>query len=79
MNEVRWERMFPGQLEASFAQCPLVYFTYGMCEPHGPHCGVGLDGLKAHAIGGERQTPPSIWAEAFGLRGTDGRGCWIEG
>ena len=50
MKEVRWERMFPDQLESAFAQCPLVYFTYGLCEPHGPHNAVGLDELKAHAI-----------------------------
>ena len=42
--------MFPDQLEAAFASCPVVYFPYGMCEPHGPHCAVGLDGLKAHGL-----------------------------
>jgi creatinine amidohydrolase len=42
--------MFPDQLEAAFAACPLVYFPYGLCEPHGPHNAVGLDGLKVHAI-----------------------------
>ena len=36
MNEVRWERMFPDQLEEAFEKCPLVYFTYRLCEPHGP-------------------------------------------
>lgn len=50
MPEVRWERMFPDQLEARFAECPVVYLTYGLCEPHGPHCATGLDALKAHAI-----------------------------
>jgi creatinine amidohydrolase len=49
-REVRWERMFPDELERAFADCPLVYFPYGLCEPHGPHSVVGLDGLKAHAI-----------------------------
>ena len=48
--EVRWERMFPHQLEAAFAACPAVYFPYGLCEPHGPHSAVGLDALKAHGI-----------------------------
>ena len=50
MREVRWERMFRDELEAAFAACPLVYFPYGLCEPHGPQCAVGLDSLKAHAI-----------------------------
>jgi creatinine amidohydrolase len=49
-NEVRWERMFPDQLEQAFQECPLVYFTYGLCEPHGPQNAIGLDALKAHAI-----------------------------
>jgi creatinine amidohydrolase len=50
MPEVRWERMFPDQLEAAFAACPVVYFAYGLCEPHGPQNAVGLDSIKAHAI-----------------------------
>ena len=50
MREVRWERMFRDELEEAFAECPLVYFTYGLCEPHGPQNAVGLDALKAHAI-----------------------------
>lgn len=49
-REVRWERMLPHELEAAFAACPGVYFTYGLCEPHGPHCALGLDGLKAHGL-----------------------------
>ena len=49
-REVRWERMFPDQLELAFQECPLVYFTYGLCEPHGPQNTLGLDALKAHAI-----------------------------
>lgn len=68
MREVRWERMFPDELEAAFAACPVVYFTYGLCEPHGPQSAVGLDGLKAHAIACEaaRQhggivAPPHWW------------------
>lgn len=68
MREVRWERMFPDQLEAAFTDCPLVWFTYGLCEPHGPHNAVGLDSLKAHAIAcaaarthGGIVAPPDYW------------------
>jgi creatinine amidohydrolase len=50
MQEVRWERMFPDQLEVALAACPVVYFAYGLCEPHGPQNTLGLDALKAHAI-----------------------------
>jgi len=50
MREVRWERMFQDELEHAFQECPVVYFTYGLCEPHGPQNALGLDELKAHAI-----------------------------
>jgi creatinine amidohydrolase/Fe(II)-dependent formamide hydrolase-like protein len=49
-EEVRWERMFPDQLERRFADWPVLYQTYGLCEPHGPQNAVGLDALKAHGI-----------------------------
>jgi creatinine amidohydrolase len=42
--------MFPHELEAAFAACPAVWFAYGLCEPHGPHCALGLDALKAHGL-----------------------------
>jgi len=50
MREVQWERMFPDELEMAFQACPVVYFTYGLCEPHGPQNTLGLDEIKAHAI-----------------------------
>jgi creatinine amidohydrolase len=68
MAEVQWERMFPDQLEAAIAACPVVYFAYGLCEPHGPQNAVGLDALKAHAIccraahaHGGIVAPPDYW------------------
>lgn len=68
MSEVRWERMFPDQLEAAIEACPVVYFAYGLCEPHGPQNAVGLDALKAHAIccraaeaHGGIVAPPDYW------------------
>ena len=68
MHEVRWERMFPDQLDAAFVACPAVYLTYGLCEPHGPHNALGLDGLKAHGLaceaarlGGGIVAPPDWW------------------
>jgi creatinine amidohydrolase len=50
MREVQWELMFLDELERAFAACPVVYFTYGLCEPHGPQNALGLDEIKAHAI-----------------------------
>ena len=47
MREVRWERMFPDQLEAESTRIPAVYYSYGLCEPHGPQNALGLDGIKA--------------------------------
>jgi len=68
MREVRWERMFPDELETAFAECPVAYFPYGLCEPHGPQCAVGLDALKAHGIAcaaarehGGIVAPPDYW------------------
>ena len=67
-DEVRWERMFPDQLEAAFARWPLLYLPYGLCEPHGPQCTLGLDALKAHALcvraarqAGGIVAPPDYW------------------
>lgn len=66
--EVRWERMFPEELEAAIEARAVVYFAYGMCEPHGPHCALGLDGLKAHGLvvkaakeHGGIVAPPDYW------------------
>ncbi len=60
--------MFPDQLEAAFAACPVVYFPYGLCEPHGPHAALGLDALKAHGLAvraarehGGIVAPPCYW------------------
>jgi len=60
--------MFPDELEQAHAACPLVYFTYGLCEPHGPQNAVGLDALKAHALAcaaarahGGIVAPPDYW------------------
>lgn len=68
MREVRWERMFPDELEAAFEACPVVYLSHGLCEPHGPQNTLGLDALKAHAIccraahaHGGIVAPPDYW------------------
>jgi creatinine amidohydrolase len=81
MREVRWERMFPDELEAAFVACPVVYFAYGLCEPHGPQNAVGLDALKAHALAcaaarehGGIVAPPDYWhIHEIGLYA-----CWAE-
>ena len=81
MREVRWERMFPDQLEQAFAEFPLVYFTYGLCEPHGPQNAVGLDSLKAHGIAcatarefGGIVAPPDFWH----IHELSGYAAWSE-
>lgn len=68
MKNVQWELMFPDELEQAFLEMPVVYFTYGLCEPHGPQNAVGLDELKAHAIAvraaqqhGGIVAPPDYW------------------
>jgi creatinine amidohydrolase len=60
--------MFPDELEAAFQEAPVVYLPYGICEPHGPHSVLGLDGIKAHGIccatartHGGIVAPPDYW------------------
>ena len=67
-REVRWERMFPDELEEAIRECPIIYLPYGLCEPHGPQNALGMDGLRAHAISciaarehGGIVAPPSFW------------------
>jgi len=38
--------MFPDELEAAFAEFPIVYLPYGLCEPHGPHNALGCDAIR---------------------------------
>ncbi len=68
MREVQWEQMFPDELEKAFQDCPVVYLTYGLCEPHGPQNALGLDAIKAHEIAclaarkhGGIVAPPDYW------------------
>jgi creatinine amidohydrolase len=82
MREVRWERMFPDELEQAFAACPIAYFPYGLCEPHGPQNTLGLDALKAHAIccasarvHGGIVAPPDYWH----VHELGGYAVWAEG
>ena len=81
MSKVRWEEMFPDELEGAFQKCPLVYFTYGLCEPHGPQNALGLDELKAHAIAcraaeahGGIVAPPDYWH----IHENGGFGVWAH-
>ena len=82
MREVRWERMFPDELEAAYRDCPLVYFPYGLCEPHGPQNALGLDALKVHAIAckaarahGGIVAPVDYWH----IHGQSGYASWAAG
>lgn len=66
--KVCWEEMFPDELDRALAERPVVYLTYGLCEPHGMHNAVGLDALKAHGIAqlaakahGGIVAPPFFW------------------
>jgi creatinine amidohydrolase len=40
--------MFPDELETAFAECPVAWLPYGLCEPHGPQNAVGMDAIRAH-------------------------------
>ena len=80
-TEVRWERMFPDELEAAFDRRPIVYLPYGLCEPHGPLNAVGMDALRAHSTSGlaaERHggivTPANYWH----IHEQGGYGTWAH-
>lgn len=67
-REVRWERMFPDELEAAFDEYPIIYLPYGLCEPHGPQNAMGMDALRAHSAAcltaheyGGIVAPPFYW------------------
>ncbi len=67
-REVRWERMFPDELEAAFEARPVAYVPYGLCEPHGPQSAVGMDAIRAHSVlcmvarrFGGIVAPPEYW------------------
>ncbi len=89
--KVRWEEMFPDELDAALARRPVVYLTYGLCEPHGLHNAVGLDALKAHALAclaaeehGGIVAQPFFWHvheagyhAAWGARAIGDRNPWL--
>lgn len=67
-SEVQWEKMFPDELDDALTRYPVVYLTYGLCEPHGLYNAVGLDALKAHGLAcraavahGGIVAPPFYW------------------
>lgn len=67
-REVRWERMFPNELDAALEACPVAYVPYGLCEPHGPQNALGMDALRAHGaacaaarLGGGIVAPVNYW------------------
>jgi creatinine amidohydrolase len=50
VRKVRWEEMLRDEMRAAIVERPLCYLAYGLCEPHGLHNALGLDGLKAQAL-----------------------------
>ena len=66
--KVKWEEMFPDEMECAIDEHPLLYLPYGMCEPHGFHNALGLDGIKCYEIcvraaqeGGGVVAPLTMW------------------
>src|SRR5579864_7160933 len=54
-REVRWERMFPDELEAAFAACPVLYLPHGICVRAAREYGgivAPADYWHIHEIGG---------------------------
>ncbi|GEM_PF-2181950 len=64
--KVQWEEMFPDELDAALARCPVGYLPLGLCEPHGLHNALGLDALKAPAQPASRTPGNPLGALTFG-------------
>ena len=69
MRKVKLEELFPDEVRAALAERPLAYVPIGQLERHGPHCAIGLDGLKAHELcvrcaerTGGVVVPPTFWS-----------------
>jgi creatinine amidohydrolase len=66
--KVKWEEMFPDEMDRAIEERPLLYLPYGMCEPHGFQNALGLDGLKCYELcvraareGGGVVAPMTFW------------------
>lgn len=67
-RKVKWEEMFPDEMAQAIEEYPLLYLPYGMCEPHGYHNALGLDGIKCYELcvraaqeGGGVVAPLTMW------------------
>ena len=81
-QEVRWERMFPDELEAACDEFPVVYLPYGLCEPHGPHNALGMDALRAHSaccVAAAKYGGIVAPAQFWNIREIGGYGSWSVG
>jgi creatinine amidohydrolase len=51
MKTVRYEELFPHELETIIGQCPVAYIPCGLLEWHSTHLPLGTDGLKMEELG----------------------------
>lgn len=68
VRQVRYEEMFPDDLESCLKEYPVAYVPFGSLEWHGRHLPYGNDALKAHGIlvqtaqkYGGVVLPPTYW------------------
>ena len=50
IDKVRWEEMFPDEIQSAIQSCPVSLLAYGLAEPHGPYNALGLDFIKAKTL-----------------------------
>ena len=69
MAKVKLDKMFPDEVRTALKARPLAYLPIGQLERHGPHCAIGLDGLKAYELclrcaerTGGVVVPPTYWS-----------------
>ncbi|MBM4049279.1 MAG: creatininase family protein, partial [Planctomycetes bacterium] len=71
--KVRYEEMFPDEVEAALKKASVAYVPLGSLEWHGPHIAMGNDTLKIHAVcvriakrTGGVVLPPTFWGISTG-------------
>ncbi|MEM2719129.1 MAG: creatininase family protein [Candidatus Bathyarchaeia archaeon] len=68
-KKVRYEELFPHEMESIMRDKPIVYLPFGTLEWHGLHLALGNDAIKAYEIclraaekSGGVVAPPTYWA-----------------
>jgi creatinine amidohydrolase len=69
MDKLKYDELFPREMEEIMTETPIAYLPLGTLEWHGPHLALGNDAVKAYEIclrvaekAGGIVVPPTFWA-----------------